>query len=106
MELNIPAENIWWANTVMIIRVDSRGVTNTVHGAVTHYRIKVNNEVISEQSVVHQGSNVEQTVVFHGVKTISKGNHNVYVDAKTSAGTTFFAAISSQTKEHSLQGEF
>jgi hypothetical protein len=74
----------------MIIRVESHGIKNEYNGAVTHFRIIVDDEEIVQHSVVHRTDDKEQSTSFFGATSVSPGDHKIEVQAKVSEGTTTF----------------
>lgn len=73
----------------MVIRVESRGVTNSA-GTTTHFRILVDGTEVSQAHVVHRSNDVNQAVTFFGAKTVSADEHTVKLQCKVSDSTTSF----------------
>lgn len=84
----IPENAFYWDSAVMVIRVESRGVSNS-GGTSTHFRLLVDNEEIAQAHIAHRNSNFEE-VIFFGATTVQKGVHEVKVQCKVSSGTAIF----------------
>lgn len=89
----------------MIIRVQSHGIKNAYNGAVTHFRILVDDEEIVQHSVVHRSDDDERSASFFGVKSVFPGDHRIVVQAKVSHGTTKFLEYGSYQKEQFIHGK-
>lgn len=74
----------------MIIRVESNGIKNDMNGAVTHFRILVDEKEIVQHHVVHRTDDNEHDTSFFGVTSVLPGDHKIVVEAKVYQGTTRF----------------
>jgi hypothetical protein len=85
----IPKNKFYWDSTVMILRVESRGIINSA-GTTTHFRILVDGVEVSQGHVAHRQNDQEQVLTFFGAKTVVANDHTVKIQCKVSGGQTTF----------------